>query len=67
MQPQSIHPTQTPGEPLINRMKTEFEAMSSRRRMVYGVALGLAVIVAALLLTGVWDPMAVDTGVTPVK
>lgn len=52
---------------MINRMKTEFEAMSSRRRMVYGVALGLAVIVAALLLTGVWDPMAVDTGVTPVK
>lgn len=48
-------------------MKTEFEAMSNRRRMVYGVALGLAVVVAALLLSGVWDPAAVPTGVTPVK
>lgn len=48
-------------------MKTEFEAMSTRRRMFYGIALGAAVVIAALLLTGVWDPAAVDTGVVPVK
>lgn len=52
---------------MINRMKTEFEAMSTRRRMVYGIALGVAIVIAGLLLTGVWDPAAVETGVSTVK
>ncbi|MCC3292565.1 hypothetical protein [Arthrobacter sp. zg-Y1110] len=48
-------------------MKTEFAGLSNRRRMAYGIGLGVALLLLVLLGTGVWDPMAVDTGVVPTK
>lgn len=55
------------GDPLINRLKTEFAGLSNTKRIAYGVGLAAAIIIAALLLSGVWDPAAVETGVTPVQ
>ncbi|MCC3299246.1 hypothetical protein [Arthrobacter caoxuetaonis] len=52
---------------MINRLKTEFAGLSKNKRIAYGVGLAAAIIIAALLLSGVWDPGAVETGVVPVK
>ncbi|MGK3708597.1 hypothetical protein [Arthrobacter sp. IK3] len=52
---------------MINRLKTEFAGMSNTRRIAYGVGLGVALLLLVLLGTGVWDPMAVETGVSAVK
>jgi hypothetical protein len=45
-----------------NRIVREYTEMSNARRIVYAVLLLVSAVVVTLLLTGVWDPFAVETG-----
>jgi uncharacterized membrane protein YiaA len=47
---------------LKNRIVREYTEMSNTRKIVYAVLLLASAITVTLLLTGTWDPFAVETG-----
>ena len=45
-----------------NRLVREYTEMSNTRRIIYAVLLLASIVTVTLLLTGTWDPFAVETG-----
>lgn len=46
------------------RLAREFDEMPTWKRIAYGVGIVAAIVIAVLLLSGTWEPFAVQTGAT---
>lgn len=51
---------------LKNRFAREIDEMSAFKRIAYPVGIVLAVVVAVLLLGGIWEPFAIQSSTTVV-